>query len=101
MDIRIECCDLCNAPLRQKHGALITCGHSRGGWGRRETTIEWSAEICPKCYEEYQKITGAIAVWLDKRTGSRAPTIIVHEHDVSVVQKDEPPSRGREAPILR
>jgi hypothetical protein len=102
MNFTVECCDLCHAPIkRQKHGATITCGQSIGGWGRRETPVEWSGEVCPKCYEEYTKITAAIISWLDKRNGQRAPNIIIQENDVSVVQEDKPSSAGRNAPLLR
>ena len=102
MRFQIECCDLCHAPLKgEKHGAMITCGQSRGGWGHRETPVDWSGEVCPKCYDEYTKITAAILGWLDKRNGQRAPNIIVRENDLSVVQEDEPSPRGRATPLLR
>lgn len=102
MNFTIECCDLCHAPIKNgKHGALITIGHSKGGWGRRETPIEWSGEICPKCYEEHQKIAGAVVAWLGQRHGQRAPNIIIQENDVSVVPADEPSSQGRRTSLLR
>lgn len=102
MNFTIECCDLCHKPIKsQKHGVTITCGHSVGGWGHRETPIEWSGEVCPQCYEEYTKITGAVSGWLKKREGVRAPTIIIEEHDVSIVPPRESSPQGRRTPLLR
>jgi len=102
MNFTIVCCDLCHAPIKDgKHGALITIGRSKGGWGRRETPVEWSGEICPKCYEEHQKITNAVISWLDKRNGQRAPNIIIEENDVSIVSEDKPSPERRRASLLR
>jgi hypothetical protein len=102
MNINIKCCDLCHAPIKgDKHGIVITLGRSLGGWGRREDLLNWSGEVCPKCHEEYSKIAAAAAVWIEKRGGCRAPTIIITEHDVSTMPSDESSPGGREAPLLR
>jgi hypothetical protein len=102
MEIKIECCDLCHTPIKgRKNGIALECGYSEGGWGNRRNQIDWSGEVCPKCYEEYKTITRAIELWLRKRHGSKRPNIIIQEHDVSAVWTDEPPSRGREARLLR
>lgn len=102
MNINIECCDLCHAPIKGlKYGVKITCGHSKGGWGLRENAADWSGEVCPKCYEEYQVFAGAAKYWLDKRKGTRMPKITVTEHDVSSVRTDEPSPEGRGNALLR
>lgn len=49
--IQIELCAVCGADLARvgRHGVAVTIGHSRGGWGRRENSIEWLDEICKEC----------------------------------------------------
>lgn len=96
MNIVIECCDLCNAPLGdEKNGISIEFGRSIGGWGRRENPVQWQGEVCRKCYAEYETISKAVDGWLEKRHGSKKPTIIVREHDVSTVWADEPQPERR------
>lgn len=107
MKTEITLCDLCQSPLagpgiaRTKHGAIIGMGHSNGGWGHRENSVQWSGEICETCYAEYTIIVGAVQLWLRKRKGVRAPTIIIREHNVSIVQEDELQPNGHPPAVLR
>lgn len=107
MNVEIKLCDLCRAALkgpgvaRKFNGVHLTFGFSLGGWGYRQNDVDWVGEVCEKCYEEYKTIAIGVGIWLSKRSGVRAPDIIIREHHVSVVQTDEPSSNGRERALLR
>lgn len=102
MNISIKCCDLCHTPTNGiEHGITLTLGYSQGDWGSRQDHIAWEGEVCQKCYEEYTKIALAVVAWQDKRHGSRPPTIVVTEHDVSVVQENQPSPTRCKTSFLR
>lgn len=92
MEKVITLCDLCqrpvkgpgNKPIRPVHGITLELGQSLGGWGRREDLLTWSGEVCEICYGEFRMMHSALELWLRKRDGTRAPTIIVSENGVTV-----------------
>ena len=85
MKTEIIHCDLCGKVVvadqinRPKYGVTLTLGYSKGGWGRREDSVNWTGEVCEACFDEYQVIARAIAHWLTKRNGSRMPRIVIDE----------------------
>jgi hypothetical protein len=87
MEIRIECCDLCNAPVRRldKCGMVVELGFScsdHGGWGkRRDVMPRFSGEVCHACFDEYMKRAMALAEWFYARKGSLTPRIEIHPVD--------------------
>jgi len=90
----ISFCDIChttvecdNQSVKNINGACIVLGYSIGGWGYRQNFVDFSGEICEMCYFEYEKISNAIKFWLEKRSGSRAPEIIISENSISINNK--------------
>ena len=98
MHTTITHCDLCSRVVEGPgielpvHGMAVTLGYSRHGWGRRQNFAEFSGEVCDTCFAEYEVIAKAVALWLDKRTGCRPPTIIIKDHGVDVVVEPKEPT---------
>jgi hypothetical protein len=107
MNYNIRLCDLCHAHMLNgaANGAVLTLGSSEGcdGWGLRKNDVEFSGEICPKCYAEFRMFVMAAKFWTQQREGRRMPNIIITDREVQVseVRTDEPPPGGRETPLLR
>jgi len=66
------------------NGIGIHLGHSVGGWGNRQDSVDWIGEVCDTCYAEYLVIADAVNLWLSKRAGVRAPEIIISDVEVTV-----------------
>lgn len=59
----MDLCDLCLTPLegyspktgrvvgKLKQGLVVVVGYSNGGWGYRKNHINFSGEVCKKCYD--------------------------------------------------
>lgn len=81
MRVTMQCCDLCEAPLEgkderkdrpkttafaRKEGFLLTAGYSRGGWGQRRNTIDFSGEICGACFDTLQDLLAPAVQFISK-----------------------------------
>jgi hypothetical protein len=110
MKHEVTLCDLCESPvangrnkLRTVDGAGILMYQSVGcgGWGSRKDVINFSGEVCERCFSEFQVIIKAVEQWLQKRNGARTPSIIITEHNVSTVSTDESSPEGHRTSLLR
>ena len=57
MKVTREFCDAgCGFEFKDKThsdrtGLVVTMGYSKNGWGNRRDMINWSGEVCQKCFE--------------------------------------------------
>lgn len=88
--ISVQLCDLCGDVLeagshrKPMHGIGLNLFHSEGGWGRKTDDLQFSGEVCERCYGEFKQLAEALKLWAKKRRDSRAPTIIVTDAGLSI-----------------
>lgn len=108
-NVTIQCCDLCGTPLEhvdgrenggwgartqhaRKEGLCVEIGFSRGGWGRRETPLNFSGEVCGECFVAAEPVLRAVRDFIRNRGGRKSDQAPLWENQLSP---------GGRAPSLR
>ena len=100
METKICHCDLCHAAVNKDGKTLIPShqatfsfwGYVVGGYppnGLYDLFRPWSSNsnvntLCETCFQEYNQLVSAFAIWLQKRKGIRMPNIVITEKGVEV-----------------
>lgn len=101
----VNTCPLCEQPVSkevdgriveeiiQVNGVVVTIGKSIGGWGARETPVDYSEKICKDCFDELGRLLGPAVDFL--RNNKR------RESNKASMRPDQSSPGGCEAPLLR
>ncbi len=75
-------CPICSAPIeitgaisrkfQYKNGIVLNFGYSKGGWGFRQNSIDFSSEVCVECFEAFVPLVEKIIETKDSRDGINA-----------------------------
>lgn len=103
-DVRIQCCDICGAPLQhvdgrtgdkrshtRKEALKVEIGYSRGGWGFRRDALDFSGEVCGECFGAAEPVLRAVRDLIRNRGGRKV--------DQAPLWEDQPSSEGRGASL--
>ena len=90
MKIEITCCDLCSKDISsmRRHGIVLSFGHSRGGWGNRQTPVEFAGLVCQECFDQHMAMGRQALAWMKERKGINSPNVVILKETLPKTTKD-------------